>query len=383
MPVVLGNGVLRRQAVNYLLRDEFLTAASAPLGSPRTCEPIGRLYRSSDTANIVSIDSLGNLKFSGTIPSGSYDNPAYYFTKADGSAFAHSKGIVLMYKIIPDDVLIMGWSTSTTVNLASTSGIRIATAGAFNLLRVSTAPVIGAWDTAAPTYLIALVAAGYSDGGYHVLIKGGAYADWSLLFSEVDFAPGTMYPIISAITSTMTVYFPWVRVSADSGLWLSEPATLNQSSPVDATIYTGTADGVHMVRFPTQSGSAGRLVELRVNVQDASNYRLVRWQWNGAAWEIVVGAVVAGSETVGAPVASANNQDALQVRTIGSAIEVWTRTTSSKAWTRSSTGYTNANFTTQTGVAVHTANLSSAPTQLISLPYQGAAASAALDRIAS
>ena len=54
MPI-LGNQLLRRQSVSYLLRDQFTTAASAPLASPRTAEPGPGTATITDTGNKLSI----------------------------------------------------------------------------------------------------------------------------------------------------------------------------------------------------------------------------------------------------------------------------------------------------------------------------------------
>lgn len=79
-----GSGVV------YLLRDEFTTAAAAPLASPRTCEPGPGTLTIVDTNNIASITG-GKLRKNGT--------PAVGDKTASGSAITRAAGRAILWEI--------------------------------------------------------------------------------------------------------------------------------------------------------------------------------------------------------------------------------------------------------------------------------------------
>lgn len=98
----------------YQLRDEFATAQAAPMPATLDADPgPGKLVKATDTGNNASIAN-GDLVIAAAV---SDTDPAYYWTKPDGSGFTREDGLALI--AYHRNGAWIGWSNSTTPSAAA------------------------------------------------------------------------------------------------------------------------------------------------------------------------------------------------------------------------------------------------------------------------
>ncbi len=365
--------------ITHLLRDDFATAVAAGFSSPRTAEPSpGKLARSADTANRVSVDA-GDLLWSGGTAV-SYADPAYYYTDDAGNGITRAHGYTAILALINSDVIKYGFATSTTVANANQFSFLLNAAGSTSYARQGTNITIGSW-AAATAYLLA---ATLRANGLELRIKGGAYSEWSLLF--VDTSGFNNSPVWVALSSAGTPTARSAKVRAAGGNDVGKLATASEiisaSSP-DTTILTAKADGLFQLNGTVPAGAGGNLLELRYRQADANNYMLQRVEWNGSNYQLVTGHVIAGVETLqGSPVTSltsAGNTLRFNVRAVGNNHDYYTAPGST--WTKQYGTISDSSGAANTGVSVRNVGFTS--TSILCWDYQDAVIASTLDRLAA
>lgn len=342
MPI-LGNRLLKRQSVTYLLRDEFTTAASAPLTSPRTTEPGPGSLIITDTSNELSIASA-KLTQSGA-PATGFTDPRI----VSSASFARANGRALLTKINNNSAIMVGWNTANTGDVASLRHAMFFGASTANAYSASGGTSVQvAAITSATDYQLALV---LESTGANVFIKGGTeYPNWTLLFVFSTYTDTPLYPGIG-YSGSGTRYVDYLRVADLTGAFATALgiATLNQSSPASGSNHTASADGLHQMTITAPNpllGTTAIGTELRYRVQDANNYWTAYFREDGA---FRVDSVSAGVATNRVSVAGAVTNGATRticVVTSGSKHNFYTLSGSN--WTKQGSEINVSHLDTQT-----------------------------------
>jgi hypothetical protein len=222
-------------AVTYLFRDEFTTDDAAPLTSPRTAEPGPGTLTITQTDGGLSI-SGGKLIIDGTPVTGwNRQGAVVSTTRAAGRALfmnynrsANGTG---------DPSTLIGWMTvlidSGSQGLAafSSSDLVYVVDGAFTRLGSYTLGV---------DYTIAHV---LWAAGSLLFIKAGS-GDWACRWVELTANTSGVLGGIANQKPVGTSEFIYVRDLPEPFATAHSTASVNVSSPTDATEYTGNADAI-------------------------------------------------------------------------------------------------------------------------------------------
>lgn len=180
--------------VVYLLRDEFMTDAAAPLTSPRTCEP------GPGTLTLTQTD--GQLSISGgklTYPSQAtpvWGDQGFYAEKRGGGSFARVAGRAFIFTLkqpTTANPLLLSWHTTTALGAAGdvNSVLEILfEAGTFRVLDGSTLISTPYTWSASTDEIFALVLRG--TGG---LIFKKISGTWTLLWVGTVANTSNLYPV--------------------------------------------------------------------------------------------------------------------------------------------------------------------------------------------
>lgn len=230
-------GVARKAGLTWLIRDDFTTDEAAPIVSPRTCEP------GPGTLTMVQADgqfsiSGGALNFPAQVSPQWLDQGFY----SGAQARVAGKALLVTLNIsIP--IFIIGWNRSAQVsfNEASTLYIPSLTDVRYRELGIDN-PIFGSLTLSANVdYKIASI---LRTTGTWLCIKGGAFTNWTLMWVAIWDNSVTVYPFFINYSAVGLMRNIGVRqlpapFDADYGL-----TTLHIASPIDATEYTGNADGI-------------------------------------------------------------------------------------------------------------------------------------------
>ena len=348
----------RAGALTFLLRDDFTTAASAPLTSPRTCEPGPGTLTITDTNNKLSVAS-GKLTFAtGGVGAG---DPGIW-----GSVLlVRLAGRTVMASVVCSSSAIeVGWDSNQNVSV--TDCFRVATSG--TTLRDGGAVIDGGLTISGVTsYLVAVVQRG---AGFFAFIKGGIYTNWTLIWVSISTST-SVYP---AISGTFTA----VIGTVDNFRVLDLPAPFNDSYGIATQRLAGARSGgdtfTHTANcvleytqttLPSASNS-----DFRFRRQDATNYWQVTIDSTGA---FTLNEVVAGTPTqraTAAGVVSSGHRivivaDSTTIRGYSNNVLRWTYSSAS-------------NFATATAGELTALGTTGAVSEVISWPRVLAAAPAAL-----
>lgn len=177
------NPAALQQVLTFLLRDDFATDAGAPLTSPRACDPgpgtltlsqlDGSLSISSSRLNVPSqpggAGGFGELGYLGTVVSG----------RPSGVAFMNEWTWTTLSNPVP-----CGWAFNNSLNFGGFANL----AGGIYFPSPGTTWIVdnaggfalgGAGPSAGVSYKLAVVG---RSAGWYFLIKGGVFADWTLLW---------------------------------------------------------------------------------------------------------------------------------------------------------------------------------------------------------
>lgn len=341
----------------YILIDEFTTAVSAPLASPRASEPgPGTMVKNADTANNALIAS-GALQFAGLITS-NFNDPMYYW-RVGGVGIARAGGRALIARnVIPitniSRAFTFGWSDATGgAGSANHGGVYFSSGGGVNAISGGVLTLGGAWAIAT-TYQMAVV---LLPTGSATFIKGGAFTDWSLLFVEKSFSSSPLFPKITGVAN-MNVTFDAIRVADLGGAFASDYgiATVRDETLANGDTFVATANGIHDFEFTLPgSPSANNEIALNFRRQDANNKlrAIVKRNAGNTAWDFQVREVVAGTPATPSgwtDVTGVATPAQIRVIADGSTLAFYTRAGTS--WTKRGNTITNTNFQSQAGLEI-------------------------------
>ena len=275
-----------RAAISWLFRDEFITAAAAPLASPRTCEPGPGTLVITDSNHYLSI-SGGKLVSSDATAAG---DPEI----ASGSSFARTAGLAVFLK----------WQANATSRLWG-FGFDELQEGPFRRsvteFRIDQVYVV-ANDTEvdlpdtftmAEEYKLAVIAR--SAGTFH-LVKGSAeFASWTLIWVDNAANQDPLYAGVSLRNQTgdqhqidhlRAAQLP-APFNSDNGL-----ATDSAASPSASDTFTHEADC--LIEFTVDAVPTANEIYVHFRAQDAANYWNVRLMSDGS---MRLNEVVGGAQT--------------------------------------------------------------------------------------
>ncbi len=264
-------GIMRRsnRFRSYLLRDRFAVDQAAPLPGTRVAAP-GSLSIV-DSESKLSIGGGRLLFASKALPA--WSDPGFY-----GPALARVAGRTLLARVRLDlatKECVFTWNNSAAApsyNTGEASLLFNNAGGLSDLAGIAASNV--AFYAAATEYDVALVLRG---AGAFAFIRGGAFADWTLLWVRRKGTAATLYP--SWADASATGWIDDLRVAdlpapfnTDYGL-----ATNRLVSPAAGAATTSTANAVIEWSF-TFNGTLGRLAVRRT---DANNRWLINAQGDG------------------------------------------------------------------------------------------------------
>lgn len=266
-----------RVSLTYLLRDDFTTAESAPVTSPRTCEPTGTIVFT-DTGNKYSITggelvntALGE-NFQGFISQSSYDRTTPKIAK-------------IRFKTTTLDLCQFGFGGSSlgTANrhlMYATGGNQVVFASS----RFPSARLGFATNTYYECAILLLPTGGA------IFAKGGAYSNWTLAHLT------QLQTIGSDSNSANPVYFQmwgWTNMAQNvSGvavldsdiLSLSSFADYSETNPQAGTIFASSADGIIYTEWVAQTGAT---FEIMLRRTDDNNCWIARCSQSGSTVKII------------------------------------------------------------------------------------------------
>ena len=330
-----------KTTTTYLLQDEFITNQSAPLTSPRTCEPGPGTATIVDTTNKMSIASTQLTIVSVGVTN--FTDPRIDFagqTRAAGLAF------VFAMKITTTGVL-SGWAGTHTGGSGEIKhAIFAITIGqAFNSWDGANQMALTGFGTIASNtwYKVAVVL--ISTGAY-LFVKGGAFGPWTLLWRFLQVNTATMFPTLRGNTAENAVYERVGVTQLGSPFTTDEGiASQNVASPTTATNYAATADQIVDMTL-TAAATILTVGGVRFRVQDSSNYWIMYFDTAGA---FKVDSVVAGTPTNRVNVAgviAGSGTRTMRAIMMGSSLDFYTL--NSTTWTKRGSAITNSTLSTQT-----------------------------------
>lgn len=221
---------------DYLLNDTFTTdrAAGAVNGTAPEPGPGGARYVT-DTESKLSLAS-GRVEISGGKASPSWSDPILYYPPQTRQA-----GRILMFRGVSLGATQnagLGWSQSAGGDPANRQAIfYFADTGPRLFCPTSTiGPAVATWATATPYDIAAVL----RSAGAYFFIKGGAWAEWSLLWFRDAGATATLYPI----AESRNVAVGWDQVLIPAERWLPVPLASDGCSALNTTDGLGHAEGV-------------------------------------------------------------------------------------------------------------------------------------------
>lgn len=256
-----------RGGFTYLLRDQFTTAASAPMASPRACEPGPGSWTVTDTENKISV-SDGVLAFAGGKASPGWGDPMVRSEASVGSA----GGTALLATVVSNTGparIGFGAGTSNPGFRFSSSTLVAADAGSSS--------VNSEYLTLPQEFAVIIRPA--SAGGW--MCRRSPGGTWNLQWVSAG-GPNTnvvvsSYNSVATVDNVRVVVLPtW---ATESNIYTSFVAT--PANPQSATM---TADGLVYV---TWTPAAGETLELDIRRTDANNRWVHRCDQAGGTMKII------------------------------------------------------------------------------------------------
>jgi len=369
--LALGHGGVRLAGggVVYLLRDDFSTAASAPLTSPRTAEPGPGTLTIADTPGYQSIVGGALRMFSNGAVVSTND------TYIAAGPYTRTAGMALLGKINivgADGRCILGWSSglATTVDkygIYPKSGTtrRVVGVDAFSEGQLFPAAVVGTYSA----YAVILRATGAIFGVQDAGI-------WRLFWITNTDTTATLYARLHDVgIGALNLYADYLRALQlpapfDTDYGLATQRLAGARSAGD----TFTHEANCIIEWTQTTVPSALQTEVRFRIQDATNYWQVTVDSTGA---LDLDEVVAGTPTQRATAAGViANGDRVVIIADGTTIRVY------EANTLRITYASATNFATATAGELETEGTGGSVSEIIAWPrtLTGSAA-AILDQV--
>ncbi len=316
LPITLGTGV---EVVTYLLRDEFTTAESAPLASPRTAEPGPGTLTIRDTGNTWDISGGAIIANAAATGAG---NPRIVSV----SSFARATGLTMFVSWQRRSDLGGSGAQNPGVGFVDRAGPLLFDHVAAGFLGDNTETVISELSTRVFSVgipgnnsIIDGVIVLRSAGAWVFTVTGGVYTlRWVLntnttatLYASV-YSQGAYFPNHTYYMRVRQLEAPW---QDDYGI-----ATDRKAGSVSA----GTTFGHEvdcLIEFVVTTVPSAGSIKVFFRIQDASNYWEIDIDSTGA---LTLNEVVAGSPTSrGSAAGVVANGDRIVIVADDTTIRVW------------------------------------------------------------
>ena len=330
--------------VRYFVNANFPVDMVAPLGSPYAAD-VGTLFLT-QTDGQFSISGGRLIVPPQTTPL--WGDLGFYAEKQGGGAIPRAAGRVYQYVFNATNLgvnvpFIFSWHNNTALGGASdtnSTGAVIFESGTFRILDGLSYFVL-------PTPL-AIFSAGADEGGVMMLRSTGILhfkrtagvnrLVWPGIFNNT----ANVYPVVKNYFGNFNIDYVRVR-----DVPLPNP-TLDQTTPVSGTIYTGDANGTFDL-VCTAPAVLANTIEMRFREQDASNYLALELDAAGAINMIKVVATVRSVLTSVAGVIAGGQTRRIRAQAVDNKLNMYTADTSS--WTKRGAEITDVTFQTATGVS--------------------------------
>lgn len=353
--------------IYYLLKDEFLTNQSAPLASPRACEPGPGTLHVNDSSNRLSITAGEVVPDGATVGT---NNPGFYvnagYARAAGLALKTRVQRVSAYGADANKTLsplACAWSTVVnSTNLAQMSGFSFSNVGRFYVFALSTTPVSLLEADADDTYFtFASVLRG--TGVLHFINN-------KLAFVHPFGSTATLYPQIGSLSANRNPpRVDYIRIAQLTGSWQDDFGVATQrlaGSRSASDAFTHAADCI--LEFTVTTLPSSGTIQIAFRRQDANNYWLLEVTSGGT---LNLREVVSGTPTTRANTSVANG-DRAQV--LADDVNMRLIRLRSDGTHANSSLYTSAsNFKTQTAGEILSLGTGGAVSDLIAWPRTSAA----------
>jgi hypothetical protein len=306
------------EAVTYLLRDDFITDDAAPLDSPRTCEPGPGTLTAAQNDGQFSISSGGLQVPVQTTPV--FGDLGFYCNAAGGAAFTRAAGLALLHTInfatlTGGDSTILGWANATTLGAATFEAGALLNSTDFRpySANATSAAALATGNVYAIAYVL-------RSAGHFLLVKGGAFASWTLVWVNAAGASASMYP--GFLNQDNTGTFDNLRVSSLAAPWATDYGIATQQlsgarDPGDTFIHEGDC----IIEFTVTTRPSADQIEVQFRKQDATNFWQVTIDSTGA---LDLDEVVAGTPTQrGTAAGVISNGERVVVLAVGTTIKVY------------------------------------------------------------
>lgn len=252
----------------WLLNDEFTTAASAPLASPRTAEPTG-------TLTLVQTDgqfSISSNKLNFPVQaSPAWGDQGLYRS----STIARAVGLVLFgklnYSIVQGSFIGFGTGAGASYSNIAGEAIYPLAGSGWAIFRPSSGSIIVAAIPASATdYDLAIVVC---STGYYFFIKGGVFTNWTLLWVNTANTTANIAPTFGNNNAAGTLDNFRMRQLANA--WINaNPIATSVLAGARSAGDTFTHEANAIIEFTVVSIDPGGYAIIAFREQDANN----RWE---------------------------------------------------------------------------------------------------------
>lgn len=314
----------------YLFRDDFTTPEGPPITLPRPAEPGPGTWAGTQTRTFTIVDDYlqddtgGSVGWSTQLIS----TPAQ--TRTAGLAMAW-----MDYLTNAANQTITGWASSITAPDAN---------GVYGVFHAGS---LASWQPYA------------ADGGTHIVpdpfvvntwytwavvlratgaffyLKGGVYTDWVLVWVNPNVTTAPLYGVHSKFSTAAAARLDSVKISQLAAPFLLDSTIATQlvTTAVSGTTYPGVADGIFDLTV-TAPNPLALSAELRFRVQDSTNYWVAYFDSLGAFNLDSVASGIPTNRINVAAVIAATNTRIIRVRSHGTKINCYTRTSATATWTK-------------------------------------------------
>lgn len=266
----------------YTLLDQFITNEAAPMASPRTCEPGPGMLNIVDTGNNLSI-AANRLTAAPGVGNG---DPGIYIPATLSRAAGRS--LFATVQLSGAGNAWWGWSLATSIALGEGTLFFRSTA---NIYHASTTTQLMPYANSVDYKIGSIL----RSNGDFLVIKGGAFTEWTLLWVAYGFTTANLYAgfggaSVGANRLTDNLRIVDLPVPFDTDYGISTQRLAGARSAGD----TFTHEANCLIEFTETTRPTGGQTEVFIRQQDASNY----WQVTvDSAGNLDLDEVVAGVPT--------------------------------------------------------------------------------------
>jgi hypothetical protein len=280
-------------AVQYLLRDEFTTDATAPLASPRTCEPGSGKLVITDAGNRLSIADGKLVKTSGTA-----------FKLLSEDSFQRQTGLAFYARGTENGGIGEFGFSSDGIKVADGAVLRNTLAQAIDNTNTTVSNLAGGYYQIANLRYDLLVV--QRSVGSFALIRGGNIGKWRLLWPGKTTNGVSNKLIYKPNNATDTGNMDDFSVVQLGGVFASDNGIASFYTPLPVSPVSCTCTRAAVMEI-TWTPAAGETLELYFRQVDANNRMIIRCNQGGST--VASFRVTSGVET--------QIQSAAQIWTVG------------------------------------------------------------------